>query len=63
MNRILNEKGQLVGFTQQNGTSKMFFDTKGSLVSREFAGRTFDGKGNFKGVGQQGLRILGEKKS
>ncbi len=60
--RFLDEKGRLVGFSQQNGNSKTFFDSKGGLVGREFDGRTYDSKGSFKGFGEQGMRLYGEKK-
>lgn len=62
MNRILDGKGKLIGFTKQTGNIKTTFDNKGSVVAREYAGRTFDNKGSFSGFGSQGLRILGEKK-
>jgi len=62
MNRILDSKGKLAGYTQQTGNIKTTFDRKGSVVAREHGGRTFDSKGSFSGFGSQGLRILGEKK-
>jgi hypothetical protein len=61
-NRYLNEKGQLVGFSQQSGNTKTFFNSKGGIVGREFGGRTYDSKGSFKGNGEQGMRLYGEKK-
>jgi len=63
MNRILDGKGKLVGFSQKTGNTKTTFDSKGSVVAREYGGKTFDGKGSFSGFGSQGMRILGEKKS
>jgi len=62
MNRILDGKGRLAGYSQQTGNTKTTFDNKGSVVAREYGGRTFDSKGGFSGFGSQGLRMLGEKK-
>jgi|LauGreDrversion4_2_1035121.scaffolds.fasta_scaffold275496_3 YD repeat-containing protein len=54
---IKNEKGQVVGFTQQQGNTKVYSDAKGNVVSRINDNRTYDKKGNFKGYGDQGLRL------
>ena len=61
-NYIRDEKGKMVGFTQQQGNQKIYFDGKGKLTARVHDGRTLDGKGAFKGFGDQGMRVLGEKK-
>ncbi len=62
-NYIRDEKGKMIGFTQQQGNQKVYFDGTGKLTARIHDNRTFDGKGAFKGFGDQGMRVLGEKKS
>lgn len=57
-----DEKGRVVGFSQQQGNQKTYFDSTGKLASRVHDNRTYDNKGAFKGYGDQGLRVLGEKK-
>ncbi len=54
---IKNEKGQVVGFIQQQGNTKGYSDAKGNVVSRIHDNRTYDNKGNFKGYGDQGQRL------
>lgn len=60
-NYIRDEKGRNIGFTQQQGDQKIYFDSTGKLTARIHDDRTFDGKGAFKGFGDQGMRLLGEK--
>ena len=55
---IKNEKGQVIGFTQQQGNIKVYSDANGNVVSRIHDNRTYDNKGNFKGQGDQGLRLF-----
>ena len=61
-NYIRDEKGRNIGFTQQQGNQKVYFDRTGKLTARIHDNRTFDSKGAFKGFGDQGMRVLGEKK-
>lgn len=63
MDKIFDQRGRMIGFTQTSGNNKTYFDAGGKVVSRVNSGRTYDEKGAFKGPGDQGLRILGEKKS
>jgi hypothetical protein len=55
---IKNEKGQVVGFTQQQGNTKVYSNSNGNVVSRVNDNRTYDNKGTFKGFGDQGLRLF-----
>ena len=55
---IKNEKGQVVGFTQQQGNTKVYCNANGNVVSRVNDNRTYDNKGAFKGFGDQGLRLF-----
>ena len=57
-----DEKGKVVGFTLNTSNTKTYFDNTGKVVSRIYDNRTYDSKGAFKGYGDQGLRVLGEKK-
>ena len=59
---IKDEKGRWLGSTTEASGRKTYIDSKGKLVSRVFDGRTYDAKGGFKGYGDQGQRLLGEKK-
>ncbi len=60
-NFIKDEKGRWVGSTTNVGGRTTYLDNTGKLVGRVVDGRTFDNKGAFKGYGDQGLRLLGEK--
>lgn len=55
---IRNEKGQVVGFTQQQGNTKVYSNATGNVVARVNDNRTYDNKGSFKGFGDQGLRLF-----
>lgn len=59
-NYIKNEKGQVVGFTQQIGNVKVYSNQKGQVISRIHDNRTYDTKGAFKGYGDQGQRLFGK---
>lgn len=61
-NYIKDQSGKVLGFSQSQGSKTVYFDNKGSVVSRVHDNRTYDNKGAFKGYGDQGLRVLGEKK-
>lgn len=58
-----DEKGKVAGFTLNTSNTKTYFDTTGKVVSRIHDNRTYDSKGAFKGYGDQGMRVLGEKKN
>ncbi len=58
---IKDEKGRWVGSTTESSGRKTYLDNTGKLVGRVVDGRTFDNRGAFKGYGDQGLRLLGEK--
>jgi hypothetical protein len=60
---LTNEKGQWVGAVKQTSdTVTSYLDPKGALVARVHDNRTYNAKGEFKGFGDQGQRLLGEKK-
>lgn len=59
---VLNQKGQLVGRIQSFGNNRRnIMNAKGEIVAREIDGRTFNERGEFRGYGKQGLRVLGMK--
>lgn len=58
---IKDEKGRWVGSTTDSGGRKTYLDAQGKLVARIHDGRTYDNKGVFRGYGDQGKRLLGEK--
>ena len=58
---IRDEKGRWVGSVTEQGGRTTYLDEKGRLVARVHDDRTYDSKGAFKGYGDQGKRILGEK--
>ncbi len=57
-----DEKGKWIGSVSDSGGRKTYLDGKGALVARVHDNRTYDGKGSFKGHGDQGIRLLGEKR-
>lgn len=59
---VLNQNGQLVGRVQSFGNNRRnFMNARGEVVAREINGRTYNGRGEFRGYGKQGLRVLGMK--
>jgi hypothetical protein len=61
MKHISDEKGRWVGSVTESGGKKTYLDGTGKLVARVLDNRTYDTKGAFKGTGDQGMRLLGEK--
>lgn len=59
-NIIRDEKGRMVGMTQKVGDTTSYLDRTGKRTAFIHDGRTFDGKGVFKGYGDQGLRLFGK---
>ena len=57
-----DEKGRVLGFSTTLGSVKTYSDSTGKVVSRIHDNRTYDNKGSFKGYGDQGLRLFGDKK-
>ena len=56
-----DERGRWVGSVTESGGTKTYLDGTGKLVARVHNNSTYDAKGAFKGTGDQGLRLLGEK--
>jgi hypothetical protein len=52
---IINEKGKVEGYRTSDGT---YLKTGGEVVARVKNGSTYDGKGQVKGKGDQGLRLF-----
>lgn len=50
----------MVGMTQKVGNTTSYLDRTGKRTAFIHDGRTFDGKGVFKGYGDQGLRLFGK---
>jgi hypothetical protein len=58
-----DEKGRWVGsVTEDSSGKKTYLDGKGKLVARIHDNRTFDAKGAFRGYGDQGQQLLGERR-
>ena len=57
-----DETGRMVGFVKKDGEQLMYFDDKSRLAARISDNRTYDNHGRFRGNGDQGLRVLGEKR-
>ena len=59
---VLNQNGQVVGRIQSFGNNRRnIMNARGEIVAREIDGRTFNERGEFRGYGKQGLRVLGMK--
>lgn len=57
---VINQKGQVVGRIQTVGRNRVnILDPNGRVVGREIDGVTYDTRGQVRGTGSQGLRILG----
>jgi hypothetical protein len=57
---VINQKGQVVGRIQTVGRNRVnILDPTGRVVGREINGVTYDRRGQVRGTGSQGLRILG----
>ena len=56
-----DEKGRWVGSVSESGGKKTYLDATGKLAARTHDGKTFDSTGKFRGLGDQGQRLLGEK--
>jgi hypothetical protein len=64
MNKVIrNETGKAIGYAMKNGNSTLYTDAGGKAVSRVSANRTYTAAGAFRGFGDQGIRLLTEKKS
>jgi hypothetical protein len=64
MNKVIrNETGKAIGYAMKNGNSTLYTDAGGKAVSRVSSNRTYTAAGAFKGFGDQGIRLLTEKKS
>jgi hypothetical protein len=53
--RIINEKGQVIGYKSTDGT---YYKTNGQVVARVRNGDTYAANGQVKGKGDQGLRLF-----
>ena len=57
---LQNQKGQVVAWIQTIGKNRVnIMNAKGKVIAREIDGRTFNERGEFRGYGKQGLRVLG----
>lgn len=62
MKHISDEKGRWIGHLDERAGMKTYLDAKGQVVGRVMGDKTFDGKGAYRGTGDQGMRLIGEKK-
>ena len=57
---VINQQGKVVGWIQTVGRDRVnILDPKGRVVGREINGVTYDRRGQARGTGRQGLRVLG----
>jgi hypothetical protein len=63
-NRMLalrDQRGRVIGWVQSLGKDRLdVLDAGGRMVGRLIHGKTYDGRGQFVGDGNQGLRVLGQ---
>ena len=58
---IQNQSGRVLGWMQVVGTNRIhFLDHRGQVIGRFINGRTLDDRGRVVGLGNQGLRVLGQ---
>ena len=57
MKHITDGKGKWIGHFEERSDSKIYTDAKGKVTARVINNRTYDAKGKFEGIGDQGLRF------
>ena len=58
---IQNQSGCVLGWMQVVGTNRIhFLDHRGQVIGRFINGQTYDHRGRVVGMGNQGLRVLGQ---
>lgn len=58
---IQNQSGRVLGWMQVVGQNRIhFLDHRGQVIGRFINGRTLDDRGRVVGMGNQGLRVLGQ---
>lgn len=59
---IKDERGRVIGSSTTTGGIKTYIDAGGKVVARVTEeGKTLDKNGSFKGFGDQGMRLFGER--
>lgn len=62
MEVIKDGRGQVLGYKQKIGEDNVqFLDKGGKVIAREINGRTYNDRGEFKGLGNLGMIELGKK--
>ncbi len=62
MKHILDERGKWSGHIDERSDMKIYLTAKGQVAARVINDKTYDGSGAYKGTGDQGMRLIGEKK-
>jgi transcriptional regulator of heat shock response len=58
---IQSQSGKVIGWMQVVGPNRIhFLDHRGQVIGRFINGRTLDHRGRVVGLGNQGLRVLGQ---
>ena len=62
MKHFTDQSGRWLAHVDERSDMKIYLDAKGQVAARVMGDKTFDGKGAYKGTGDQGMRLIGEKK-
>jgi hypothetical protein len=58
---VQNQSGKVIGWMQVVGPNRIhFLDHRGQVIGRFINGQTYDHRGRVVGLGNQGLRVLGQ---
>ncbi len=62
MKHVTDQFGRWIAHVDERSDMKIYLDAKGQVAARVINDKTFDQKGVYKGSGDQGMRLIGEKK-
>lgn len=62
MKHFTDQTGRWIAHLDEREGMKTYLDAKGQVAARVMGDKTYDGKGAYKGTGDQAMRLIGEKK-
>lgn len=62
MKHFTDQSGRWIGHLNERSDMKIYLTAQGQVAARVINDKTYDGKGTFRGNGDQGFRLIGEKK-
>lgn len=62
MKHFTDQSGRWIGHLDERSDMKVYLDAKGQVAARVINDKSFDSKGVFRGDGDHGMRLIGEKK-